>query len=239
MIIDFNAYVGHWPEHDIDLKAAGLPKLMESAGIDLAVASDLDTLYDAGHVDSIAALSDSRIVHFPIVSPGTDLSRWKNGRVKGIRIFPAYHDWSTLDDLLAQAEQARLVVHVCLRLRDQRLMIPIKESADVMNQLEPAIEAHPGVRFVLTGATLFDIKDRKSLFVRPNVWVETSHIQYVMNGLLKLVDLVGSEHVLFGSNTPFYYTGSNIFRIKHSDTSDEVKDQILWRNAKTLLEEGR
>lgn len=240
MIIDFNAYVGHWPEHDVNLETAGLPKLMEPAGIDLAVVSDLDTLYDEGHADSISAQSDSRIVHFPIVLPDTDLTKWQGGKVKGIRIFPAYHDWDgKMDALLSNAQQEGWIVHVVLRLRDQRLMIPIKESNDVMMALEPVIEAHPDVKFVLTGATLFDINDRKTLFVRPNVWVETSHIQYVMNGLVKLVDLVGSDHVLFGSNTPFYYTGSNVFRIKHSEISDDAKEQILGLNAETLLQSVR
>lgn len=233
MIIDFNAYVGHWPEHDIDLDVAGLQKEMAGGGIDVAVASDLDTLYNVDRADSTAGVSE-KIICFPIVSPETDLS--KMAGVKGIRIFPAYHDWADLNSLFDKAEQENWIVHVIFRLRDQRLMIPLKESADIIKQVESAVESHPNVKVVLTGATLFDINDNKNLFIRPNVWIETSHVQYVLNGVLKLVDLVGSDHVIFGSNTPFYYTCSNIFRIVHSDTSDEVKNKILWANAKLLLD---
>jgi hypothetical protein len=239
MVIDFNCHIGQWPEHDVNLDAAGLLPLMNAAGIDLAVTSDVGTLVSKDNDDSLASLSDKRIIRFVNVRPETQLKGLDGSSVAGIRLYPVYHEWnlggSSFDELLSHAGQANWIVQIYVRIRDPRLMPQRKESPEVIASLVEIVKRYPEINFVISGATLFEVEEKLSLFGTDNVWTETAHLQCPMNSLPKLMNVIDKERILFGSNTPFFYPYSGIFRIQHSPISENDKELILGQNAKSLL----
>jgi len=55
----------------------------------------------------------------------------------------------------------------------------------------------------------------------------------------QLVDQVGSEHILFGGDTPYYDYRVTQASLEASDISGEIKDRIAHRNAVTLIQRFR
>jgi len=75
---------------------------------------------------------------------------------------------------------------------------------------------------------------------RGNVWVDTSSQQNIMPGLIEFgVREVGAERLLYGTDTPLYFTAMQRARINHAAISDRAKRLILRENAVKLFGFGR
>lgn len=69
----------------------------------------------------------------------------------------------------------------------------------------------------------------------PNIHCELCS-SVVVNGVMeKLVELVGADRILFGSDTPLMDAGYQMGRVLGARLSEEEKAQILYRNAAKLL----
>ncbi len=70
-----------------------------------------------------------------------------------------------------------------------------------------------------------------------NIYADTSSASSITPGLIEwAVEQVGAEHVLFGTDTPLYFTAMQRARIDYADLSDEQKQKILRENAERLLQ---
>jgi len=70
-----------------------------------------------------------------------------------------------------------------------------------------------------------------------NVYTDTSSARSLFPGLIEwAVDEIGPNPILYGTDTPCYFPGSQRTRIDQSDISDESKHKILRDNAVHLLE---
>ncbi|MBC8291101.1 MAG: amidohydrolase family protein [Planctomycetes bacterium] len=70
-----------------------------------------------------------------------------------------------------------------------------------------------------------------------NLFVDTSSARSILPGLVEwAVGEIGSERILFGTDTPLYTTAMQRVRIDSADISDEQKADILFRNAERLLD---
>lgn len=210
MIIDVNAHYGSDPSMPATYSEAELMALLKIAGIDRAIT--------------------------------TDLSRTLTPFPHGVRLYPTYEpldfdglQWSTL---LLQARDKKIVLQVVLRLQDPRVLPQLVSSVDVIGELKGAVEANRDIRFLVSGATLAEANANKDLFTRDNVWMDISSLQHPTNSLNKLIDAIGSHHILFGSNAPIFYPYANVFRVMNSEISDDDRERILWRNAAELLGEA-
>lgn len=208
MIIDVNAHFGSDPSMPAPYTEEQLMALLKSAGIERAIATDLQK---------------SALTPFP----------------HGVRLYPTYESldfrglrWSTL---LLQARDKKLVLQVFLRLQDPRVLPQAVSSAAVIEELRGAVEANSDLRFIVSGATLAEAEANKGLFTRDNVWMDISHVQHPTGSLEKLIDALGSSHLLFGSNAPIFYPYANVFRVMNSKISDEDCERILWKNALEVL----
>jgi predicted TIM-barrel fold metal-dependent hydrolase len=234
MIIDFCGHFGSdsgLPDcHD----PSNLLRLAKASGIDLTVASNLGSTF--------GELPDG-LIQFPSISPTSDLDELASDpSIKGIRIYPTYQPWdfdgAEAAKLLSLAKDRDLIVQICLRLQDPRVLPQTVPSAAVLASLDNLAESHPSVRFVVSGANYGETKANPALFARANVWTDISHLQHPINSLPKLLDIVDRSRVLFGSNSPIFYPYMAVFRVIHSPISDEDRDRILFQNARQLLDGG-
>ena len=239
MIIDINAHFGSLTGCSIDLSATALRGSMESAGIARAAASDIASAWGT---DTRAASIDPDEWMIPFLSVAPDFRVERAAACKGlrgIRLYPTYQVWdfsgTAFRELLGLAEGLGLTVQVFLRLRDPRVLAQEVPSAEVVESVGKVAGARPGVRFIISGATLAEIRASIDVFRRTNIWVDSAHLQHPMNSLPKAVGLLGAENVLFGSNAPFFYAEAAVFRLRHSPLSDRDRELIQSANALRLL----
>lgn len=105
----------------------------------------------------------------------------------------------------------------------------------LMRYYEPMLERYPEVQFVIGHAGARDVADAIPLAQRhPNAWLGI-HGQGVTT-LAELIERVGPERLLFGSDWPFYHLASQLAKvlIVTRDRPD-VRDAILRGNAERLL----
>lgn len=71
---------------------------------------------------------------------------------------------------------------------------------------------------------------------RDNIYLDTT-ISTACDGMIEsLVDLVGDDRILYGSDLPFFSCIHNLGKIAMSKLSDTTKEKILGLNAKKLFE---
>jgi len=69
-----------------------------------------------------------------------------------------------------------------------------------------------------------------------NLFVDTSSASSVMSGLVEwAVKEIGSNRILFGTDTPLYSAPMQRARIDHAEIGGDDKHAILWENAVRLL----
>jgi predicted TIM-barrel fold metal-dependent hydrolase len=70
-----------------------------------------------------------------------------------------------------------------------------------------------------------------------NLYTDTSSIRSMSSGLIEwAVGEIGSDHILFGTDTPLYFTAAQKARIEFAEIDDTAKRAILFGNAARLLQ---
>lgn len=238
MIIDFYAHCGCGPGMPHCYSPEELLSLQKSAGVDVSVASDLGTALDDEQI--AGEQFPDGLVRFVSVNPEIGANQLESDtNLRGIRIYPTYQEWdlggSEMAGILSMAEDRGLIVQLCLRLKDPRVMPQVVPSGDVIMAIDGILEAHKDVRFVISGAILGEIRANSTPFQRDNVWTDISHLQHPTNSLQKLMDILGSSRLLFASNAPIFHPYMAVFRVLNSPISDEDRERILCKNAQELL----
>ena len=105
----------------------------------------------------------------------------------------------------------------------------------VMRNYEPMLKRFPDVNFVLGHAGARDVADAVPLAKRyPNAWLEI-HGQGITS-LHELIEAVGSERMLFGTDWPFYHLASALAKVLVvTEGKPDVRRAILSGNADRLF----
>lgn len=108
------------------------------------------------------------------------------------------------------------------------------------SQLADLAKAFPTVPMVITSGGQINIsgialKDATQLLKEHgNLYLETSGI-YREDFIEDLVPVIGSERMLFGSNSPEYHLGLEVLRPRMAHLGDEHKANLLYYTAAKLL----
>ena len=111
----------------------------------------------------------------------------------------------------------------------------------------PYANTHPNVKLILAHLghdKVGDRLDRQIEAVRmashDNVWVDTSSARSIMSELIEYaVETIGSDRILFGTDTPCYSVPAQKARIAYADIAERDKHKILHENARLLMEHAR
>ncbi len=140
MLLDINAYVGHWPFKQLKYNTcASRLERMNRFGIDLSVISNLNGVFykntQSANVELFNELKSerqfsSRFIPFAVINPG--YAGWRDDLetcvtkmgMKGIRVYPQYHDYGIADpsfiELVKIARDRGLPVAIDIRMVDSR-----------------------------------------------------------------------------------------------------------------------
>lgn len=233
---DINCRCGIVP--DADIYMSGMGEILEMLGknnISACAVSSNNAIRDdirSGNTKLLADCSayDSVIPAITLLPPVFRDEMYTEEALLGMldqkkriffRMYPESHryhftDWqlSWLADVL---EETRIPVLINIREAD-------------MDELAVYKKAHPGTRIVLTNATQW----MNRMYVQlcrtfENIMVETSNIIDYM-GLEVLCREIGSEKILFGTNTPCKEPYDSIFMLMYAGISNEEKEIIAYGN---------
>ena len=245
MIIDVNAYYGHWPYWPVKgTMPASWMALLDRYGIDMVVVRSLRSIFlraEDGNqeVCELAAQQTGRVLplatvneqNAPVGPGGAD--GWRTAGVRGLALCPLNHRYSAaerwLDTTLGIAEEMNWPVFISLRLT-MNWGLP----ALPLEWVQPLLEQFPGVDFVVDAVN----REWKAMIAYmeqfPRLHFGASCFQAPF-GMEKLVEAVGHDRVLFSTGLPIQYPACGLARVQMADFSEEARAAILGQNAARLL----
>jgi predicted TIM-barrel fold metal-dependent hydrolase len=256
MIIDVNAYLGHFAFRRLRHNtAASLLALMDSKGIDKAVVSSASAITyrnaQAGNeeVDAETRGHRDRLIPFAVINPF--YAGWQDDLkmcheqlgMTGLRLYPKWHNYGFSDpccrELVNAATERGMIISIPVRVEDNRERSWLLNIPDVpLEEIVELVKAHSKARFILlngigfTGCPL----GRKNNSLPSNYAIELSRLSAVLaNEIGQLVANLGAERVMFGTGMPFNYPDPALVKLEVLDAGEPDKERIRYQNAASWL----
>lgn len=254
-MIDVNAFIGNFPFRRLAAtKPDELQDMLKSENVDCVLVSAIEGIFyeepQIANEELFTQLTDKTMfVCVAVLNP--TLANWQKSlnrcceqyQISAVKIHPNYHCYNLTDvaarDLIKVAGEAGLSVIIQMRIHDTRSHHPLMQVPDVsITDIIAVAQALPEVKIVLGGvkwgeATL----QAANIKALPNVWLDISQIE-IVDGLRRLIDVYGTERILFGTHAPFFYVRSAVIKLDEAQLSDEEREAITRRNAEELLTSG-
>jgi predicted TIM-barrel fold metal-dependent hydrolase len=250
LVIDAHTHIGE-PVRTEELGQAPrispdtLVASMDRAGIDRSITFTDKGLffYDKSENDKVAqAMRDHprRLIGFACVNPRYGLDAVEELRrgilelgLKGLKLHPWVQTFSCTDNMLNPLfeEITKLEIPVLIHTGYDIFSGPLS-VADLARRYPkvPIIMGHSGC----CGLWYDAIKAAKR---RENLYLETSGNLSV--AIEKMVDNVGSDRVLFGSDMPWVNSAMEVLKVRKLNLTDQDKDLILGGNIERLMKEWK
>ena len=259
MWIDINASVGHWPFKQVQYNTcATLLDRMDRFGIMKAVVANMNGIFykntQAANEELFEEIRsdrrfEGRFIPFAVINPiyggwqeDLDTCTDKYG-MKGIRLYPLYHDYELSDpaliDLLQHTRERGLPVAFTLRMVDsrQRSWLDIEREWTLRDVL-PILKAVPDAKYLLlniaNGMSISD--DEAEIVKKAQVLMDTSGRE--ISNLGELLARYGSEKFGFGSHSPILDPVSSMLRIeslREQEADEKTQDTLRSGNALKFL----
>ena len=259
MLVDVNAYVGHWPFIQLQYSnCEGLLNRMNRFGVDLAVISNLNGVFYKNTQSANEELSKelkskksfaNRFIPYAVLNPiyagwREDLKKcFDEFGMKGVRLYPKYHDYAVDDpsciELVKRVRDRGLPVALSLRMVDnrQRSWMDI-EKEWALKDIMPLVSAVPDANYlILNAANSMGLNpEHTTLMQKSNVLIDTSG--RALNNLAGMIKVFGKEKFAFGTHAPVldYLTGLLRIDSMRDDEADlATKESLRSGNAKRFL----
>ena len=251
MIIDVNAYLGHFAFRQLRHNTSdGLLKLMDRAGIDRAVVSSAAAITyrnaQSGNEEVAAEVKGHRDRLLPLAVINPFYAGWQDDlkichedfRMSGLRLYPKWHNYRLSDrcclDLVNAATEQGMVISVPIRVEDKRQRSWMVDVSDVpLDELAALVKACPKARFVLLNGLGYAKSPlgRKDNGLPANYVIEISRLSALLdNEIGQLIASLGAGRLVFGTGMPFSYPDPALLKLEVLPASKEDKEKIGWQN---------
>lgn len=253
-IVDAHAHLLHESRinaHFPFASPAGMVESMDRLGIDSAIVSVIGS--GDANADMLAAIAEfpRRLVGSVLVNPrypesiADELERCFSHA--GVRAIGEVHPTSYHHDYPVTGENYRTVWEFA---EERRLPVlihagPTSEAARCRpSDLGVVAAAHPGMNVLIGhcgGYDSWQLLDEAIETTRrhDNVYLELSAMGRYYGVLEHLVDRVGQEKVVYGSDAPFHDWSAEVAHVCFAKVSDEAKERVFGGTMNRLLEEAR
>ncbi len=259
MLLDINAYVGHWPFKRLQYNTCdALLERMNKFGVDISAVSNLNGIFYKNTQSANEELYDEiksnrhfrdRFFPFAVINPiyagwkqDMDVCISKMG-MKGIRLYPKYHDYELTDPSCIEAVKAArdrgLPVAFSLRMVDyrQRSWMDIENEWE-LKDIVPIVREVPDAKYIIlniaNGTRLSD--DEEELFKDADIVFDTSGRAISKPG--ELLKRFGKNRFAFGTHSPVldYLTGLlRIESLREDEADEDIKELLRSGNAIRIL----
>ena len=248
-VIDFHNHAGSARRAGIYAQPDAYVKVMDAAGVDRACINCI-WFGDASHgndlVASFMAAYPDRFVGVAFVTPFypeqaiQELERaFDTLGLTFLKIYPDYfakpQDDPAYFPIFEWCNDRGIVVmsHAAYVFEEKSVMVPEKYAA--LHKRFPKIKwvlAHAGAGGGGLSRARGSVDAARQV---PNVYLETAAASVEPGALEWVVEQVGADRVLYGSDMPLFDMRNQVGRIVTADISDEDKRKILGLNAIKLL----
>ncbi len=256
MIIDVNAYLGHFAFRRLRHNtAASLLALMDAKKIDKALVSSAAAITyrnaQAGNEEVAEETKGhrDRLIPFAVINPF--YADWQNDLkichedfgMKGLRLYPKWHNYSLSGPdcraLINAATERGMVISIPIRVEDNRERSWLLNIPDIpLEEIFELVKAQPKSRFLLlnglgyTGSPL----GRKNNGLPANYAIELSRLSAVLaNEIGQLITNLGADRLMFGTGMPFNYPDPALVKLEVLDATEPDKEKIRSQNAASWL----
>lgn len=271
MLLDINAYIGHWPFKKLQYNTCHkLLGRMDKFSVDRSVVSNLSGIFykntQSANEELYAELQTDRnfgdrLIPFAVINPiyggwKDDLEQCvKKLGMKGIRVYPQYHDYEITDpafiELVKMARDNRVPVAIDIRMVDSRqrswMDIPVfvpGEKSDIifkewqLRNIIPVIKEVPDAKYIIVNiANSMKLSDEEfEVIKKADVLFDTSGRS--ISDLPDLIKKFGKEKFSYGSHAPIldYLSGRLRIEYMNNDEADEAtKELIRSGNARRMI----
>lgn len=259
MLIDSNAYVGHWPFKQLKYNTCKtLLERMNQFDIDVSVVSNLNGIFYKNTQPANEELYDeissnkhfqTRFIPFAVINP--IYGGWKNDfeicstkmGMKGIRLYPKYHGYEltnpSLIELVKKARDRDLPVAFSLRMVDSRPSSWLDiEKEWVLKDLVPIVREVPDAKYLIlniANSTQLSEEETK-LFKNANIVFDTSG--RAMSDLGNLLHKFGKEKFAFGTHSPILDSLTGLLRVESlskAEADDDTKKLLKFGNISRFI----
>ena len=251
MIIDVNAFLGHYPFRQLPrTDARSQITHMDAHGIDVAFVSSLHAVFyrDAheGDRELFAEIQPypQRLMPLATVNPKyvgweADLAESvETGRARGIALWPEHHGYQLADEhgqvALRRIAEYDLPVVLTQRLEDRRQRHHWDVASDLtLESVIAAATAHPTLRLLLSNWIGLDGAKLREAGLRGRCLIDFARLHVLMNKEVpQLIEMLGVESIAFGSHMPFDYAGPSLVKLANvAAVLPDDYEQIAWKNA--------
>lgn len=249
-MIDVNASLGHWPFGLLRGNTpAGLLRLLGSAGIRQACVAPLEgLLYHDIQVANrrmhrAVARHRGQLLPLSVINPAfpgwrDDLAECRRDlRTAGVRLFPGYHgyriDEECCGQLFAELERARLPVQIAPVVADPRMHHPrVHVPAADLSALHEELRRFRTLRVLLLNVRENDPALREAALFRShaNLFTDIAWVDGVAR-VEELVDRLGIDRVVLGTNAPLMLPLSAIYKLRECDLTRRQRERLTRTNA--------
>jgi predicted TIM-barrel fold metal-dependent hydrolase len=256
MIIDVNAYLGHFAFRRLRHNtAASLLALMDSKKIDKAVVSSAAAITyrnaQAGNEELAEEIKGhrDRLIPFAVINPF--YAGWQDDLkicheefgMTGLRLYPKWHNYtlasSCCRELVTAATERGMVISIPIRVEDNRERSWLLNIPDIpLEEIIELVKANPKSRFILLNGLGYtgSLLGRKDNGLPANYAIELSRLSAVLaNEIGQLITNLGPERIMFGTGMPFNYPDPALVKLEVLDATEPDKEKIRSRNAATWL----
>ncbi|MDO8992390.1 MAG: amidohydrolase family protein [Daejeonella sp.] len=257
MLIDINAYVGHWPFMQLKHNTCdALHERMNKFGVDISVISNLNGIFYKNTQSANEELFEGikskvkfrdRFIPFAVINP--IYAGWRNDLevcinkygFKGVRIYPKYHDFEILDpaciELVKRVRDYGLPVAFNFRMVDsrQRSWIDTAYVKDNvirewnLKNILPIIKAVPDAKYMI-----LNFANAATLNVEEMALIKNTDLLFDTSGrtITNMSDFLknyGSHKFAFGTHSPIldYLTGLLRIESLSPGEADETLKEML------------
>lgn len=257
MLIDINAYVGHWPFMQLKYNnCTALGQRMDKFGVDISIISNLNGIFYKNTQSANKELYDElqsakryrdRLIPFAVINP--IYAGWQRDMdvcirhwgMKGIRLYPKYHDYEitepALIELVKRARDRGVPVAFNYKMVDsrQRSWMDIDYVAYTpkpewsLKDIFPIIKAVPDAKYMILNVTnsMQLSAEDNEAFKRADVLMDTSG--RTLTDLGSLLKTYGKNKFAFGTHSPIldYLTGMLRIESLRENEADEATKELL------------
>lgn len=259
MLIDSNAYIGHWPFRRFEYDTLeALSGRMKEFGTDRSVVSNLNGIFykntQNANEELLEAIRSKRAYHdkfipFAVINP--IYGGWRDDfkicsseiAVKGVRLYPQYHDYDitapSCVELVKMCRDKGLPAVFTLRMVDSRPSSWMDiEKEWSLKDIVPIVRAVPDAKYLIVNvanSTALNEEDT-TLFRKAELLMDSSGRN--MMDWPDLFKRFGADHFCFGTQSPIldYCTGLlRIESLSESEADEKTKELLRSGNLKRLL----
>lgn len=261
MLIDSNAYIGHWPFRQRKYNTCeALLERMNQFGVDVSVVSNLNGVFykntQSANEELCAEIKSNKLFHdrfipFAVINPiyggwKHDFEQCSNEMgMKGIRLYPKYHGYELTDpsciQLVKSARDRGLPVAFSLRMVDSRpssWMDLERKTEWSLKDVMPIVKEVPDAKYLIlnvANSTFLD-EEETALLKKADVVMDSSGRNLFNLG--ELLKKYGKDKFAFGTHSPIldYLTGLlRIESLRDTEADAGTKELLSSGNIKRIL----